>query len=406
MAANFDFERDEDLFPRSSPEAGDSLVSSRSSLDGLSLGGGQPSVGLAPGPRPEPPPAPDRKSARQAFLDRLSTRERFGVTLQEVGFALQGKTGPLQGMVEAERRHRLEKLAETRASVDTIGKGLSYARNLLAGPQRDAAIEAFSVAIPENMRESFKGLAKRDEVLGNYGLIDGDPRMKAAAHGLCSTVADYGKCMMEFVTDKEKTHSLAKAIDDPVLPDIEKKLSAISALPEVKAAVEKMTAEGRYPTLSDLFEHQKKLLPPELQLTRDDFLTLRRNQGVLPRFGIYTDDLLKKKAEGELKIRAKIDGPEGQVKSRRAEIQLKIDRGEKVSPREREFLDELNKADPFVRLLTERRDNQKPAGGSGPDGAPQTEDQFLVEARKRPANKGFTDAQLREYYRKNYGKKP
>ena len=85
---------------------------------------------------------------------------------------------------------------------------------------------------------------------------------------------------------------------------------------------------------------------------------------------------------------------------------MKIDRGEKVSPREREFLDELNKAYPFVRLLTERRDNQKPAGGSGPDGAPQTEDQFLVEARKRPANKGFTDAQLREYYRKNYGKKP
>lgn len=382
-----------------------------------------PTLDLAPVEPPPEPPAPvpleplpeeiktltaepKKKSSTREYLDTLSSGEYFGLALQEIGFALQGKPGPMRGMVDADRKFKLEQLAENRAAVETIGKGLSYVRGLPPGPQRDAAIKAFSVAIPAKMRESFEMLSKREDVLANYGLIDGDLRVKAVAHGMCSTSGDYSKCMTEFVTDSNKAKALAKAVDDPALPDIERKLSAISALPEIKTALEKMKDAGKFPTLVDLFDKQKKILPPELQLSRDDFLTLRRNPDVLPKFGMYTNEMITKQVEkrAEKTIERAVAGPKKDVEDKRAQIQLKISRGETVSETERAFLDELNKSDPFNRILTERAEGGK-AAPSKPAKAAMPIDQWLKEARKVPKNKDFTDDQLRQFYNEKYGKK-
>ena len=135
---------------------------------------------------------------------------------------------------------------------------------------------------------------------------------------------------------------------------------------------------------------------PRYKLSEGELATLERNdKKILPAYGIFTNDMLAKRLEG---------GPKKDVEEKRAQIQLKISRGETISEADRTFLDELNKADPIIQL---RRDIL-----GGKDTAPPTKTvkpKLSKEAALRklldaPENKGFTaDSQEVKDALKRYG---
>ena len=229
-------------------------------------------------------PSPGLSGAKPAAPQQeLTTAQKIA----EWAAAISGAQSP----IARERRRQLD---ESVKSVELIAKSMQLLQGLPPGEIRDKAAPMIAESLPPQLRSHFEEMSKNPTTVSNVAMLADDPRARTIAHGICSGEAgNYGACMRAFAEDPAKHKMLIDTIDKQAIPDIQTKMDAVTSMPEVQAHLDQMRDQGKYPTLATLQQDQKKL-PPELQLTREQLLTLGRNQHLLPRYGIYTDAMVEK----------------------------------------------------------------------------------------------------------------
>ena len=326
-----------------------------------------------------------KRSYRQEFLDSLSDRERTTLKWRDAAAALQGLPSVSDKQAEEYRKEKHERILEAKGAVEATVKGARLVRGLKPDQQAEAA-KLYGDTLPAEFRAFFQKLVTTGD--GQEVVALGDPRVFAML--LQVNDGNREKALLD-LADHSKVKTITETLDTQDIPKIRAKLDLMQKMP----GFEQWRAKPKK-SFEDLRRENDQVQDPRYKLSEGELATLERNdKKILPAYGIFTGEMLAKRLE---------EGPKKDVEEKRAQIQLKISRGETISETERTFLDELNKADPFLRLLAERTDGGK-AAPSKPAKAAMPVDQWLKEARKSPKNKDFTDDQLRQFYSEKYGKK-
>ena len=407
MENRLNIAQEEDLFPRSSPTASDNLISSRSnSFDELGFPGDEkpPALDLVPTAAParaepmaETPPKVSpidtitkaqeiKRSYRQEYLNSLTDSERSKLKWMDAFDFLAGLPGnTTDKRAEEFRKEKHERILEAKGAVEATVKGARLVRGLKAEQQAEAA-KLYGDTLPAEFRAFFEKLVTTGD--GQEVVALGDPRVFAMLLQVHS--GDREKALLD-LADHSKVKTITETLDTQDIPKIRAKLDLMQKMP----GFEQWRAKPKK-SFEDLRRENDQVQDPRYKLSEGELATLERNdKKILPAYGIFTGEMLAKRLE---------EGPKKDVEDRRARIQLDIAAGKDIPDVDRKFLDELNKADPFLRLLAERTDGGK-ATPSKPAKAAMPVDQWLKEARKSPKNKDFTDDQLRQFYNEKYGKK-
>ena len=301
-----------------------------------------------PTPKALMEPKDIKRSYRKEFLESLSKQERTGLMLRDIGNALQGLPSVTDKLADDFRKEKHERILESSKGVDAMVKGAKLVRGLPQERQAEAA-RLFSESMPEANRSFFQHLVTKGTTEEIVAL--GDKRVFAMMQQLAG---DPDKAR-EYMLDKSKVEQVLRTLDEQDIPKIRAKLDAMQKMPGFEA----WRAKPRK-TFDDLRREAQTVKDPRYRLTDDELSTLERNdKKILPAYGIFTSDMLAKRLE---------EGPKKVVEDRRAAIQLDIAAGKDIPDADREFLDELNKADPRVQMRREmRRETDK--GGTAPKAA-------------------------------------
>ncbi len=280
-----------------------------------------------------------KKSYRQEFMDSLSSKERTGLMLRDIGNALQGLPSVTDKLADDFRKEKHERILEASKGMEATVKGAKLVRGF-APEQQAEATRLLSESLPEAYRPFFQHLATKGTAEEIVAL--GDKRVFAMMQQL---IGDPDKAK-EAMLDKSKVEQVLRTLDEQDIPKIRAKLDAMQKMPGFEAWRAKPKK-----SFDDLRREAAQVKDPRYALTEGELATLERNdKKILPAYGIFTSDMIAKRLE---------EGPKKAVEDRRASIQLKISQGEQITAEDRAFLDELNKADPILQLRREI------LGGSG-----------------------------------------
>lgn len=284
------------------PGVGDAGAFDQSGSAGLSFK--TPSLNLA-----SPPPA----QSEQEYLQNLPTMQKIGLALQAFSAGVAGRPSPVTELLKQRRAQQQADRADLLNTINVISKGTEVLRKMPPGIARDAVAAQLGKAVGGGeIAKVFTLAGDQQQEINTVLATFSDPDVQNTLIKACSGSADFRACVMTQARDKnfmDRAHSQA---DSKRMPDIVRKLSAVTdQIGKTGVLNEFKTEDGKYEIpfakLIELNDKAKIFSPQEMD-------TLRRNEDMLSPFGIKTTAAIKAGAAEKAKIAerpAKEDFKEG-----------------------------------------------------------------------------------------------
>lgn len=249
------------------------------------------SLGFAAQEQPQQPTP--RSQSDQEYIASLPASRRFALAVGELDADLQGKPSPTEALLQRKHAEEARNQKYIIDTIKTIHDGTEILRRMPEGMARDAVAEQLGKAVGGgDLAKVFKTVGDQGSEVKAVLSTFSDPDVQTQLLKSCNGTADFRACVMTQARDKDfmdRAHSMA---DSKRMPDIVRKLSAVSdQIGKTAGALDEFkTADGKYEIpfakLIELNAKAKIFTPEEMD-------TIRRNEGMLSPFGIKTTKALE-----------------------------------------------------------------------------------------------------------------